>query len=101
MASFFWVVGTALIVASMILSIWLMPSIGAAALFAGFVVAAVGLALIALSSTMRRIDFLQEKLNLYMPTQQDMYVPQKNCPNCHQDYDFDCPKCPHCGHADK
>lgn len=26
-------------------------------------------------------------------------VPQKKCPNCGKEHDFDYPKCPHCGYC--
>ncbi len=28
----------------------------------------------------------------------DDSLPQKNCPHCHKDHDFDFPQCPHCGY---
>lgn len=28
----------------------------------------------------------------------DDSLPQRNCPKCHKDHDFDFPQCPHCGY---
>lgn len=56
-----------------------------------------GLALIALSNTMARLDNLENKLNIHIPSEIDERLLQVTCSKCNSSYDFDYPRCPSCG----
>lgn len=38
------------------------------------------------------------KLEFFCGEEELPALPQKNCPKCGKQHDFDCPKCPHCGY---
>lgn len=38
------------------------------------------------------------KLEFFCGEEEPPALPQKTCPKCGKQHDFDCPKCPHCGY---
>lgn len=68
----------------------------------GFLGIMLGLALWVIADLMEKVDFLYDKLGIYtnQPSENSDDLPQKTCARCDESYDFDYPKCPHCGHED-
>ncbi|MBQ8396937.1 MAG: hypothetical protein IJX53_01915 [Clostridia bacterium] len=57
-----------------------------------------GCLMVAVGDLLGRVDYLERQLGLYAPDASHSDLPQKTCPACGRKYDFDYPKCPHCGH---
>lgn len=58
-----------------------------------------GALMLSVSDLLGRVAYLEEQLQIFAPGQTDSQLPQRRCAVCDRDYDFDYPKCPHCGHA--
>ena len=101
MNKLFIITGIITILVSIVLGILMIPIGSLISLLIGFIGVVVGLALIALADTMKRVRYLQMKLNLYMPEDPKAKTPQKTCPGCQTEIDFDFPKCPACGSIQK
>ncbi len=96
MKKLFLIVGIGTLLLAVIAFLLLIASPAAA------IAAAVGLALsgalmIAVGDLLGRVEALEERLDLVTPPENDPDLPQKTCPSCGHSYDFDYPKCPHCG----
>ncbi len=59
-----------------------------------------GCLMVAVGDLLGRVDYLERQLGLYASDPNDSDLPQKTCPVCGRKYDFDYPKCPHCGRTD-
>ncbi|MCC5910108.1 MAG: hypothetical protein JJT76_06690 [Clostridiaceae bacterium] len=70
------------------------------ALIAGFFGTVNGLAMIALGDVIKDVNYLKEKLNIYLPGEVNKELPQVTCFKCGFRYDFDYPKCPSCGSSE-
>jgi len=58
-----------------------------------------GCLMVAVGDLLGRVDYLERRLGLYAPDPNgtDSDLPQRKCRTCGRTYDFDYPKCPHCG----
>jgi len=58
-----------------------------------------GSLMIAVGDLLGRVDYLERQLGLYAPDDDaaDPDLPQRKCAKCGRTYDFDYPRCPHCG----
>ena len=58
-----------------------------------------GCLMVAVGDLLGRVDYLERKLNLHEtdPHTSNDDLPQRKCDSCGRAYDFDYPKCPHCG----
>lgn len=56
-----------------------------------------GLALHTVGDLLDRVNYLEDKLNMHLPVDNDDDLPQVKCGNCGAQYDMDYPKCPYCG----
>lgn len=95
METLFFIVGILYIVISVILAIATAQS-GVIALWNAFSGIMSGLLFLVVSSLISRVDFLQQKLNLYQVKAKKEDLPQNTCWRCGKKYDFDYPQCPHC-----
>lgn len=54
---------------------------------------------LAVADLLERVEYLEQQLGVHRLDDNASHsgLPQKTCPNCGEKYDFDYPKCPHCG----
>lgn len=100
MKKVFIIVGIGSVVLGIVAFFALLPEpLAAICTFAGLILS--GCLMIAVGDLLGRVDYLERRLDLYKsdPDGSDPDLPQKTCPACGRKYDFDYPKCPHCGSA--
>ena len=102
LSKFFKICGMAVLIACAILFIGVLvsPNQNAFLILPIILSAIFALLLIAVGDLMDRVDYLENKLELY-PTQDkhEDHIMQIACPNCGKKYDMDYPKCPYCGNS--
>lgn len=98
MKKVFMVVGIVSIGLGIVAFLVLLPE-PVAAICAAFGLILSGSLMVAVGDLLARVDYLERKLGLYAPDPDgsDSDLPQQTCAECGRSYDFDYPKCPHCG----
>ena len=65
-------------------------------MISGFCGIVSGLALHTVGDLLDRVNYLEDKLGIYMTVENDD-LPKVKCKKCRTEYDMDYPKCPCCG----